>query len=73
MAKSKNRTLRALPAQSAEELSELKQKIRIHRLKILILILMLVGVLLGLLFAAFLYFENKVYTEYEVIEQIERR
>ena len=28
---------------------------------------------LGLLFAAFLYFENKVYTEYEVIEQIERR
>lgn len=73
MAKSENRTLRALPAQSAEELSELKQKIRIHRLKILILILMIVGVLLGLLFAAFLYFENKVYTEYEVIEQIERR
>lgn len=73
MAKSRNTTLRALPAQSAEELSELKQKIRIHRIKILILIFILVGVAIGLLFAAFLYFENKVYTDYEVLEQVERR
>lgn len=73
MAKSGNTTLRALPAQSAEELSELKQKIRIHRMKILILIFILVGVAIGLLFAAFLYFENKVYTDYEVLEQVERR
>ena len=73
MAKSGNTTLRALPEQSAEELSELKQKIRIHRMKILILIFILTGVAIGLLFAAFLYFENKVYTEYEVMEQVERR
>lgn len=73
MAKSENRTLRALPAQSAEELSELKQKIRIHRIKILILVFIIIGILIGLFFAAFLYFENKSYTEYEVIEQIERR
>lgn len=73
MAKSGNTTLRALPAQSAEELSELKQKIRIHRMKILILIFILVGVAIGLLFAAFLYFENKVYTDYEILEQVERR
>ncbi len=73
MAKSGNTTLRALSEQSAEELSELKQKIRIHRMKILILIFILTGVAIGLLFAAFLYFENKVYTEYEVMEQVERR
>lgn len=73
MAKSTNTNLRALPKQSTEELSELQQKIRIHRMKILILILILAGVAIGLLFAAFLYFENKVYTHYEVIEQIERR
>lgn len=73
MAKSGNTNLRALPAQSAEELSELKQKIRIHRMKILILIFILVGVAIGLLFAAFLYFENKVYTDYEILEQVERR
>lgn len=73
MAKSRNTTLRALPEQSAEELSGLKQKIRIHRIKILILIFILVGILIGLLFAVFLYFENKVYTEYELVEQIERR
>ena len=73
MAKSGDTTLHALPEQSAEELAELKQKIRIHRMKILILIFILVGVAIGLLFAAFLYFENKVYTDYEVMEQIERR
>jgi len=38
MIKSGNTKLKALPAQSAEELSELKQKIRIHRMKILILV-----------------------------------
>lgn len=73
MAKSGKTTLRALPAQSAEELSGLDQKIRIHRIKILILILMLAGAAIGLLFAVLIYFETKVYTDYEVIEQIERR
>lgn len=73
MAKSRNTTLRALPEQNVEELSELKQKIRIHRMKILILIFILVGVAIGLLFAAFLYFESKVYTDYEILEQVERR
>lgn len=73
MAKSGKTTLRALPAQSAEELSGLNQKIRIHRIKILILILMLAGAAIGLLFAVLIYFETKVYTDYEVIEQIERR
>ena len=73
MAKSGKTILRALPAQSAEELSGLNQKIRIHRIKILILILILAGAAIGLLFAVFLYFEAKVYTDYEVIEQIERR
>ena len=73
MAKSGNTTLRALPEQSEEELSELKQKIRIHRMKILILIFILVGLAIGLLFAAFIYFENKVYTDYEILEQVERR
>lgn len=73
MAKSGKTILRALPAQSAEELSGLNQKIRIHRIKILILILMLAGAAIGLLFAVLIYFERKVYTDYEVIEQIERR
>ncbi|MCI8890217.1 MAG: hypothetical protein HFH34_02480 [Eubacterium sp.] len=73
MAKSGKTTLRALPAQSTEELSGLNQKIRIHRIKILILILMLTGAAIGLLFAVLIYFETKVYTDYEVIEQIERR
>ena len=73
MAKSTNTNLRALPKQSKEELSELQQKIRIHRMKILILIFILAGIAIGLLFAAFLYLENKVYTHYEVIEQIARR
>lgn len=73
MVKSRNTTLRSLPSQNAQELSELKQKIRIHRIKILILIFVLIGVVIGLAFAAFLYFDSKVYTEYEVIEQIERR
>lgn len=72
MAKSGNTTLHALPSQSVEELSELKQKIRIHRLKILILVLALFGVVIGLAVAAYLYFESKVYTSYEVVEQIER-
>ncbi len=73
MAKSRNTSLRALPSKSAEELSELQQKIRIHRIKILILIFVLTGIAIGLLFAALLYFERKVYTNYEVLEQIERR
>ena len=53
MAKSGKTTLRALPAQSTEELSGLNQKIRIHRIKILILILMLTGAAIGLLFDLF--------------------
>ncbi len=73
MAKSRNTSLRALPSKSTEELSELQQKIRIHRIKILILIFVLTGIAIGLLFAALLYFERKVYTNYEVLEQIERR
>ena len=72
MAKSGDTKLRALPEQSAEELSELKQKIRIHRMKILILVLAGISVAIGLCFAAFIYFENKVYTDFEIIEQIER-
>ena len=64
--------IRALPDQSAEELSELKQKIRIHRIKILILILAGIGVLLGLLCASVLYFDRKTYTDFEIVEQINR-
>lgn len=73
MAKSANTKLRALPSQSAEELDELKQKIRIHRMKILILIFIIFGIVIGLAAAAYLYFESKIYTGYEVVEQIERR
>ena len=72
MTKSGGTKLRALPEQSSEELSELKQKIRIHRMKILILILVGISIVIGLCFAAFIYFENKVYTDYEIIEQTER-
>lgn len=72
MAKSGNTKLRALPSQSAEELYELKQKIRIHRMKILILILVAVGVVIGLFCAAYVYFERKTYTNYEITEQLER-
>lgn len=72
MIKSKDTKLRALPSQSTEELAELKQKIRIHRMKILILIFAGIGILIGLCFAAFIYFENKIYTDFEIVEQIER-
>lgn len=67
-----NTKLRALPSQSAEELSELNQKIRIHRMKILILVFVSIGIVIGLLCAAYLYFERKLYTDYEIIEQISR-
>ena len=56
MTKSGGTKLRALPEQSSEELSELKQKIRIHRMKILILILVGISIVIGLCFAAFIYF-----------------
>ena len=72
MIKSGNTKLKALPAQSAEELSELKQKIRIHRMKILILVFAGAGLVIGLCFAAFLYFENIVYNDFEIVEQMER-
>lgn len=72
MSNSKNVQIHALPDQSAEELFELKQKIRIHRIKILILILAGIGVVIGLLCAAYLYYDNKTYTSFELVEQIKR-
>lgn len=72
MPNSGNTKLHILPDQSAEELSELKQKIRIHRLKISILILVLIGAAIGLFCAAYIYLDQITYTDYEVIEQIER-
>ena len=72
MAKSGNTKLHALPRQSAEELYELKQKIRIHRIKILLLVFAAVSFVVGLVFAAYFYFERKIYTSYEIIEQVER-
>ncbi len=70
MPNSRNINLRVLENQSAEELSELKQKIRIHRLKILTMVFAAIAVLIGLFFIAFLYFDQKTYTSYEVLEQI---
>ena len=67
MAKSGNTKLHALPAQSTEELFELKQKIRIHRIKILLLILAVVSIVVGFIFAAYFYFERKTYTGYELV------
>lgn len=72
MAKNGNAKLHALPRQSAEELYELKQKIRIHRIKILLLVFGAVSFVIGLVFAAYFYFERKTYTSYEIIEQVER-
>lgn len=72
MAKSGNTKLHALPAQSTEELFELKQKIRIHRIKILLLILAVVSIVVGFIFAAYFYFERKTYTGYELVEQMEQ-
>ncbi len=67
-----NRKLYALPNQSAEELEELKQKIWIHRMKILILIFVILGVVIGIIGFLYLYFERKQYHDYEVTEQIKR-
>ncbi len=72
MSLNKRIQIRALPDQSAEELVELNQKIKIHRIKILILILAGIGVLLGLLCAAYIYFDRKTYTDFEIVEQINR-
>ena len=72
MSLNKRIQIRALPNQSAEELAELNQKIKIHRIKILILILAGIGVLLGLLCAAYIYFDRKTYTDFEIVEQINR-
>ncbi len=66
------RNLYALPEPRREELLDLKQKIRIHRIKILIIIFACIGIVIGLLCAAFLYFEGKTYNGFELIEQIER-
>ena len=66
------RNLYALPNQSAEELNELKQKIRIHRMKILIIFLVILGIVIGVIGFLYLYFERKQYHDYEVIEKIER-
>lgn len=67
-----NRNLHALPKQSAEELEELRQKIRIHRMKLTMIILVVLGVVIGLIGFLYLYFDRKQYHDYEVIEQIKR-
>lgn len=72
MPNSGNTKLHVLPDQSAEELSELKQKIRIHRIKISILIFITIGAAIGLLGTAYFYLDRKTYTSCEVIERIER-
>ena len=64
--------MHALPKQSAEELEELRQKIRIHRMKLTMIILVVLGVVIGLIGFLYLYFERKQYHDYEVIEQIKR-
>lgn len=72
MQNSGNIKLWTIPDRSAEELKELEQKIRIHRIKILILILVIIGILLGVLVFAYIYFEQKSYQSFDVLEQIKR-
>ncbi len=72
MANRNTAQIHALPEQSVEELLELKQKIRIHRIKILIYILAGISLVLGVLCAVYIYYDNKTYTDYELIEQIKR-
>lgn len=66
----RNTKIHALPAQSTEELSEYKQKIKAHRIKILTLLLAGMGIFIGMLCSAYLYIENKLYTNFDIIEQI---
>lgn len=51
---------------------EMHEKIRIHRRKILKWICIIVALLLIILTVAYLYFQAKVYTGYEVVDSVER-
>lgn len=71
MPKRGNTQLRALPDKSTEELSEFYRKIRIHRIKIFVLIFVIVGIVIGLGCAVFLYLDSKTYNSFEVMERTE--
>ncbi len=64
--------LHALPQQSTQELDELHQKIRIHRIRIIILALALASVCIIAVNVVILYLDRITYTKYEVVEQLQQ-
>lgn len=72
---SRKTQLHAVPEtteRSMDGLEEMRQKIRLHRMKFLILILAIAGVMIIAVNIVIYYLQNLMYTDYEVVETMER-